>query len=66
MKPYTQMNPRTRRERLLKFIQRIYETDRCIEKLNDWNLKLEKNLVRVSAFQLPGRGMQFGANYQKV
>lgn len=56
------MNPRMRRERLLKFIQRIYETEKCTEVLNDWNLELEKKLVRVPAFKLPGRTIFFGDN----
>lgn len=66
LKPYTQMNPRTRRERLLKFIQRIYETSRCTEVLNEWKLELEKNLVQVPAFKLPGRKMTFGGNRDRV
>lgn len=60
------MNPRTRRERLLKFIQRIYQTDRCTEVLNNWNLELDKKLVSIPAFKLPGRGMSFGANINKM
>lgn len=60
------MNPRTRRERLLKFIQRIYQTERCTAVLNEWNLELEKNLVRVPAFKLPGRKMVFGGNHDRV
>lgn len=60
------MNPRTRRERLLKFVERIYKTERCTQVLNDWNLELEKKLVRVPAFKLPGRKMLFGDNHDRV
>lgn len=62
MKPYSQMVPRIRRERLLAYNTRIRNTRESIQVLNEWELDLERNLIEINGHKLKSEILQFGAN----
>lgn len=52
MKPYSQMVPRTRKERLIAYNRRIQDTNDSISVLKEWNLGLDHSLVQFEGHKL--------------
>lgn len=62
MKPYSQMIPRTRKQRLLDYNKRVHGTADSIKVLNEWNLDLDRKLVEVEGHRLKPEQLLFGEN----
>lgn len=60
MKPYSQMVPRTRRERLLAYNKRVQQTPDSSQVLQEWHLKLDNQLVEVEGHRLKNETLLFG------
>lgn len=60
MKPYSQMAPRTRKERLLAYNKRVHDTVESIQVLKEWNLELDRRLVDVDGHKLKAEILLFG------
>lgn len=60
MKPYMQMNARERIKQILNYNQRISETGDSRKILDDWQLRLERDLFRVEGHILKKERLLFG------
>lgn len=60
MRPYAQMNPRTKKDRLLTYNRRIHDTPDSIAVLKKWNLDLNRNLIDIDGIRLPHETLDFG------
>lgn len=60
MKPYSQMIPRTRKERILAYNNRVRSTPESIEVIKQWNLGLENQLLDVEGHRLKAETLIFG------
>lgn len=59
MADYTRMNPDRRIERLRVFNRRLLETESSVKILNDWNMKLDKNMVELKGRVLEPQNIVF-------
>lgn len=59
---HTRVGPASRIQKLLKFNQRIQTTPASIQCFRDYGLELNRDLVTISARQLPMRMIQLGGN----
>lgn len=62
MKPYSQMIPRTRKQRLLEYNTRVRQTQESIDVLTEWNLGLDRNLIEFEGHKLKPERLLFGEN----
>ncbi|XP_055323225.1 protein aubergine-like [Sitodiplosis mosellana] len=62
MKPYSQMVPRVRKERLLAYNNRVRTTEKSISVLREWNLDLDPRLVDVEGHKLAPERLLFENN----
>lgn len=62
MKPYSQMVPRTRMQRLLDYNKRVQTTPASVDVLREWNLELDRKLVDVDGHRLKAEQLLFGEN----
>lgn len=62
MKPYSQMVPRTRKERLIAYNRRIHEAEESITVLREWNLDLDRRLVEFEGRKLKQEILLFKEN----
>lgn len=60
MKPYSQMVPRVRQQRLLDYNRRVQDTKESIDVLREWNLDLDRKLVDVEGHRLAAERLLFG------
>ena len=59
---HTRLNPDMRIQRLMSFNQRLHSEPKVIEQLNEWNLRLDKQLVTLPGRVLPPEKIVFGGN----
>lgn len=59
MRPYSQMAPSIRRQRLLDFNRRIQNSDENQRIIDEWGLELKRDIVQVDAHQLPAVNLYF-------
>lgn len=62
MKPYSQMVPRIRKERLLAYNNRIRDTEESMRVLQEWELDLDRQLVQFEGHRLKNEILLFGQN----
>lgn len=62
MKPYSQMVPRVRKQRLLDYNRRVHNTKDSIDVMKEWNLNLERNLIEFEGHRLKPERLLFGDN----
>lgn len=62
MKPYSQMIPRTRKQRLLDYNSRVRNTAKSVQVLEEWNLQLDKNLIEFDGHRLKPERLLFAQN----
>lgn len=62
MKPYSQMVPRIRKQRLLDYNKRVRETEKSMEVLREWNLSIQPKLIDVEGHKLKAEQLLFGNN----
>lgn len=62
MKPYSQMIPRTRRQRLLDYNTRVRNTKESMDVLTEWNLGLDPKLIEFEGHRLKAERLLFGEN----
>lgn len=62
MLPYTAMGPRERIERLRNFNRRLTTTEESIRVLKEWELELEKDIVKVTGHVIDKQEIFFGRN----
>lgn len=62
MKPYSQMVPRTRKERILAYNHRLQTTEKSMEVIHDWNLQLDRQLVQINGWRIKPETLRFGNN----
>lgn len=62
MKPYSQMIPRTRKQRLLDYNKRVHSTPESIAVMKEWNLDLDRNLIEFEGHRLKAERLLFGEN----
>lgn len=60
MKPYSQMVPRTRIQRLIDYNRRIQTTPASVDVLKEWNLDLDRQLVQIDGHRLKPEQLLFG------
>lgn len=66
MKPYSQMIPRVRKERLLAYNKRVRTTQDSIKVMNEWNLDLDPLLVEFEGHRLAPEKLLFANNREHV
>lgn len=62
MSEYTRVGPAGRIKKLIEFNRRLHITPASTKILNDWELQLEQDLVRVPARVLQNENIVFGGN----
>lgn len=62
LKPYSQMEPRIRRQRLLDFNNRIQNSDENARIREEWGLEIQRELVQVNAYCINPETLTFGEN----
>lgn len=60
MKPYSQMVPRTRMQRLLDYNRRVQNSAASVDVLKEWNLELDRKLIEVDGHRLKPEVLLFG------
>lgn len=60
MKPYSQMIPRTRKQRLLDYNNRVRNTTKSMQVLEEWNLQLDRKLIEFEGHRLKPERLLFG------
>lgn len=66
MKPYSQMVPNTRISRILDYNRRIQTTNNSIEVIREWNLGLDRDLVRIDGRRINAETLFFGQRREHV
>lgn len=66
MRPYSQMQPDTKIAQLCNFNKRIRESERSLEILKEWGLKLEENLVRLSGRRINAQELYINDKLTKM
>lgn len=59
MKPFTQMMPRIRRQRILDFNKRVQTKPTSIGVINEWNLGLDREMVRFDGYRIAAQSLRF-------
>lgn len=59
LKPYSQMDPRVRRTRLIDFYKRIQNSRENEQIIEEWGLKIKPDLVQVKAYCLDPEVLTF-------
>lgn len=62
MKPYSQMIPRTRMQRLLDYNKRVQNSAASVDVLKEWNLELDRKLVELEGHRLKPEMLLFGGD----
>lgn len=62
LRPYSQMEPRIRRQRLLDFNNRIQSSNENSKIREEWGLKVQRDLVKVNAYCIKPEILTFGGN----
>lgn len=62
MKPYAQMNPSTKKQRLLAYNQRIHRTNESKLVFDEWELQMDRELVQISGIRMKNETLNFGNN----
>lgn len=62
MKPYSQMTPKVKKERLLAYNKRVRETEDSNKVFTEWQLELEPNLIQFDGHRLKPERLMFGNN----
>lgn len=65
LRPFSQMNPRTRRERLLAFNDRIQTSSENDKIKEEWGLEIQRDLVKVNAYCINAEMLTFGEDEMK-
>lgn len=65
MKPFTQMIPRTRRQRIMDFNKRVQTKPTSIGVINEWNLGLEREMVGFDGYRIPAQFLRFADQQQQ-
>lgn len=60
------MEPRTRRQRLLDFYNRIQKSEENAKIKDEWGLQIQPNLVRVNAYCIDPETLTFGGDNKLV
>lgn len=60
MKPFSQMIPRTRKERIIAYNNRIRGTQKSMDVITEWNLRLQNRLLEVDGHRLKAETLIFG------
>lgn len=60
MKPYSQMMPRNRKERILAYNNRVRSTKESMDVIREWNLGLQSELLAVDGHRMPAEILTFG------
>lgn len=60
LRPYAQMDPRLRRQRLLDFYNRIQSSDENRKIIEEWGLQIQPHLVEVDAYCFNPEKLTFG------
>lgn len=66
LKPYSQMDPWIRRERLLDFYKRIQHSEENNKIKEEWGLEIQPNLVQVRAYCFDPETLTFGDDNRLV
>lgn len=61
---YTRLNPENRAKALKKFNNRIQQTPDSMKVLDEWNMKLDTDLISVPGRELPSETIVFGGSTQ--
>lgn len=64
MKPYSQMVPRVRKDRIMAYNRRVYTTDNSIKVIREWNLELDRALVKIDGHRINAETLLFGEGRQ--
>lgn len=62
MKPYSQMVPRTRKQRLLDYNHRIRNTQESMQVVREWDLDLDPKLIEFDGHRLKPERLLFAEN----
>lgn len=60
MKPYSQMIPRTRKDRIMAYNNRVRGTQESMDVITQWNLGLQNRLLEVDGHRLKAETLIFG------
>lgn len=60
MKPYSQMIPRMRRQRILAFNNRVQTTPKSISVIKEWDLELDHDMVKIDGYRINPEILRFG------
>ena len=60
---YTRLNPQKRVEALESFNNRLQTTPESMKILNEWDMKLDKDLIEIDARELPKETIVFGRDH---
>lgn len=61
---YTRLNPRERIAKLLKFNERLQTTIESVKNFEDWNTKLDRQMLQLEGRQLAAETIYFGQERQ--
>lgn len=64
MKPYSQMVPRLRRQRILAFNNRVQYTPKSISVIKEWDLGLDRDLVTIDGYRINPEILRFGNKHE--
>lgn len=62
LRPYSQMQPHTRRQRLIDFSNRIRGSDEHAKVREEFGLEMERDLVQLDAHVINGERLFFGGD----
>lgn len=65
LKPYSQMAPHIRRQRLIEFNNRIQRSEENARIKEEWGLEVQRELVKINAYCISRETIQF-ADGQKL
>lgn len=55
----TRIDPTMRIEKLIAFSNRLYNEEESCKSLNEWNLDLDRELVKFTGYRLPSNTINF-------
>lgn len=62
MRPFSQMDPRVRKQRLIDFNNRIQQSDEHRRIGEEFGLQVQRNLIEIDAHRIPQRTLIFADN----
>lgn len=65
MKPYSQMIPKIRRQRILDFNNRVQTKPTSIGVITEWNLGLDREMVRIDGYRIGPEFLRFADGQQR-